>query len=114
MGITPIDLFRSGNSSSPRLDNVRIATAPPEVDTYMDAAGSAWVKANGRGVSTSDAIDPGWLGRPWRLPAGSRISDRLRVWEDAPGHWVWEPVSDMPLTHYVADLASAGALFVRA
>jgi hypothetical protein len=71
------------------------------------------VKANGKGVSTSDAPDPAWTGKLWHLPAGSTFSDRLRVWEDEPGHWVWEPVTDMPLANYQVALASANAQFVR-
>lgn len=113
MGSTPIELFRSGNSSSARLDNVRINAARPDVDTFADAAGQVWVRANGKGISTWDAVDPGWSGRPWCLAAGSPVSDHLRIWQDAPGHWVWEPVANMPLVHYVADLASANAHFVR-
>lgn len=112
MGSTPVDLFRSGNSRNARLDNVRINAAIPDVDTFTDAVGAIWVKANGKGVSTSDAPDPAWNGKPWQLPAGSPISDHLRVWEDSPGHWVWEPMTDMPLVHYLADLASANARFV--
>jgi hypothetical protein len=111
MGYTPIELFRSGNSSSARLDNVRINVANPDVDIFADATGTIWIKANGKGVSTWDAADPNWR-KAWCLPAGSSISDHLLVWQDSPGHWVWEPMTNMPLAHYLADLASASAQFV--
>jgi hypothetical protein len=113
MGSTPIDLFRSGNSSSALLEKVRIVPPNDDVDTFTDAANAVWVKANGRGVSTSAAPDPAWRGKLWRLPVGSTYPDALRLWEDEPRHWVWEPVTDMPLANYEAALASVNPHFVK-
>jgi hypothetical protein len=113
MGVTHIELFRSGNSTHARLTNVRTSGALPDVDTFVDAAGTVWVLANGKGVSSSAAIDPTWTGRHWRLPAYSAFPDALRLWEDDPGHFVWEPTVPMPLMNYVSLLAIVNSLFVK-
>ena len=91
MGITSVDLYRSGNSSSPNLDRVRITGPDRDVDTYVDAVGTTWVEANGKGVSTEDASNPAWRGTPWRLQAHSPYPDTLVVWEDEPHHYAWAP-----------------------
>lgn len=114
MGVTQFDLYRSGNASSARLPAVRIGGSDPDVDVYVDpTTGVEWVRANGKGSSTSDVIDPGWTGRIWRLPPGSVYPDTLELWEDDPGHWLWAPKHDMPLAEYIAALGVVNALFVR-
>jgi hypothetical protein len=107
MGATSVDLFRSGNATSARLAHVRIKIADPDVDIDIDASGDVWVLANGKGVSTWDSADPGWSGKPWRLPAGSAYSDQLVVWCDSPGHWVWEPTNMVTIVWEESDLAKA-------
>jgi hypothetical protein len=113
MGVTPLELFRSGNSTNAKLDNVRISGAWPDVDTFADAAGATWVLANGKGVSSSAAIDPTWTGKPWRLPVNSVFPDGLRLREDDPGHFVWEPTVPMPLGNYVSLLGLVNPRFVK-
>jgi len=58
------DLYRFGNSGSPRLDEIR----PNDVDIY-ELNGIAHVRANGKGISLlteqGAAHKPGWL---WRVP----------------------------------------------
>ena len=116
MGLTSLDLFRSGNRNTANLDSVRTPTnsADPDVDTFFDQAGIEWVQANGKGVSTADAPKATWRGQPWRLPRGSQYSDDLVVSEDDPGHWTWAPARDMPLADYKAALGLANAHFVKA
>ncbi len=110
MGLTPVDLFRSGNAGGPRLTLVR----PVDVDTYAVAeTGMMWVRANGRGMSTWDAVDPTWRGKPWRLAAGSPYPDDLLLWNDMPGHWVWAALQDITLSDYISALEELSALFVR-
>ena len=110
MGLTPVDLFRSGNSGGPRLTPVR----PVDVDTYVIVeTETTWVRANGRGVSTWDTVDPAWRGKPWRLPAGSPYPDELLLWNDMPGHWVWAALQDITLSRYLGALEELSALFVR-
>ena len=114
MGVTAIDLFRSGNATTPRLHRVRTTGPNADVDLYQDpASGDDWVRANGKGVSTWDSVDPTRAGVPWRLAAGSQYPNSLKVWNDDPGHWVWEPTADMKLSDYVAALEVAGQGFVK-
>jgi hypothetical protein len=113
MGITSVDLYRSANSSSPNLDRVRITGPDRDVDAYEDAAGTTWVVANGKGVSTADAPDPAWRGRLWRLPSGSQYPDTLVVWEDEPNHYAWAPVKDMTFEAYKAALLLASKGFQK-
>jgi hypothetical protein len=114
LGVTAVDLFRSGNATSPRLGHVRITGAVPDVDIVTDAMGDVWVLANGKGVSTWDAPDPGWRGKPWLLPSGSPYSNKLVVWCDSPEHWLWQPANTMLLSKFIALLDAADAGFVPA
>jgi hypothetical protein len=114
MGTTSLDLFRSGNTTTARLDRVRINGPNSDVDTYVDTGtGATWVQANGKGISTQDAVDPSWTGTPWRLPAGAAYPSHLLLWNDNPGHWLWAPEHDMPLTTYEDALRVVNALFVK-
>ena len=114
MGVTAVDLYRSGNASSPRLHKVRTTGPNADVDIFLDpVTGEEWVSANGKGMSTWDAADPTWSGKPWRLPAGSPYPNSLKVWNDDPGHWVWEPSANMKLSDYVAALEAASQGFAQ-
>jgi hypothetical protein len=111
MGVTSIDLFRSGNASSARLSSPRLAGADPDVETYAHPSGDRWVRANTGGVSTWDVPEPAWRGKVWRLAAGSGFPDELVLNNDGPGHWAWEPSRDMPLADYLAALQAVNVLF---
>jgi hypothetical protein len=113
VGITPVDLFRSGNATSARLDQIRTAGTSADVDTVIDPSGAVWVISNGKGASTSDAADPEWRGRPWMLARGHAYSALLLVWNDEPDHWVWQPTHDMLLSDYVDALRHSNLHFVR-
>ncbi len=114
MGITLLDLFRSGNASSAGLDRVRIIGQDPDVTTYVDpATGATFVQADGKGVSTWDAPGTSWTGKTWVLPKGSSYPDTLIVWNDDPNHWTWAAAADMSFADYQAALATANALFVK-
>jgi hypothetical protein len=113
MGTTPLDLFRSGNASSARLDNLRLYSSSPDVDVWPDPTGQSWITANGKGPSLWDAPDPSWRGKPWRLPAGSSYSNELALWNDMPGHWVFTPVRDMLLSVYATALRGVNLQFVK-
>ena len=52
----------------------------------------------------------GLRGKAWLIPSQTQYSDRVRVWSDDPGHWLWEPVSDMLLTDFRFDLAAINRL----
>src|SRR5208283_3331444 len=116
MGVTVVDLYRSGSSSSARLEKVRLGNAfptDPEIGTRIDPSGVLWVLKDTGGVSTWEAAKPTWLNRVWRLPSGSAYPAGLKVWNDDPGHWVWEPEQDMTLTDYQDLLGQMNPPFVR-
>jgi hypothetical protein len=119
MGVTPIELFRSGNGTHSRLHEVASAHDPgtqirvPDVDSYVDAwSQEIWVSATaGNGASCWGALG-NWK-KPWRLPVGTFYPDTLRLWNDdnPPGHWTWAPTYDMPLADFKAALATVTKLF---
>jgi hypothetical protein len=108
MAATSLDLFRAGNSTSARMQNVR-----PKDVVIFQRNGVAWVLGRSGGISTFDskASSPGYW---WCLPAGSPYDARLLVvWNDHGNHWSWEPAFDMPLDEYKAALAAVDANFIR-
>ena len=106
MGTTPIDLYRRGNATSPRMDHVR----PIDVASFT-RNGVEWVAARSGGISTFASSTPPGRGRIWRLPAGVFYPDELLLDNDHGNHWSWEPAQDMELTRYRALLAAVGRNF---
>lgn len=104
--VTPVDLYRDGNTTNARMDHVRSKDA----QTYFDSNGVEWVKANsGRGISTSDVPRP--FGKQWFLAAGHPVPPGLIVRNDRRNHWQWEPAQDMPMVTYKTALASLHPFF---
>lgn len=100
----PEDLYRLGNSSSPRLTNVR---RPKDVDT-TEINGIAVVIANGKGVSlsTKERLDKtpmcGWV---WKISRGTQVPTGLKLLNDRPGHYSICPISNMPLDEFIGLLS---------
>jgi hypothetical protein len=96
--ICPTDLYRLGNSQSPRLDNVR----PQDVDTY-DRNGITMIRANNKGISlrTWDDLQrmrmAGWV---WKLPKGITLPQGLNLFNDHGGHYMLIPLQDMPVDQF--------------
>lgn len=88
----PVDLFRMGNASGPRLDNVRPRDVVFEEVTLGDGSVVKMVKPEG-GISTFDAINPRMPGKWWRIPSGTQLPDTIRVVRD-------QTVSGTTITHY--------------
>ncbi|MFB2917093.1 MULTISPECIES: hypothetical protein [Aerosakkonema] len=107
---TLIDLYRQGNASSPKMDNVR----PKDVTSYEDN-GQVWVtptlEGSPGGISTFATLGAGknW----WKLEAGTDIPPELRLVNDYNDHWVWEPSDTMPIDLYKAALHLIGASFYK-
>ncbi len=111
------ELYRLGNATSPRLDNVR----PFDVDTY-DRNGILMVRANRRGISLLDEArlnktrSNGWV---WKIPATTAMPPGLAVTPDPDpdprtrGHFLLCPVSDMPMDEYRALLAKLALICLR-
>lgn len=100
----PEDLYRLGNSSGPRLTNVR---RPKDVDT-TEINGIAIVIANGKGVSlsTKERLDKtpmsGWV---WKISKGVGIPPGLKLINDRPGHYSISPTTNMPLDEFIGLLS---------
>lgn len=112
-GVLKKDLYRSGNATTPRMENVRLERVPPDIETYT-VKGVVWVKARTGGISTTETKpktgqEKGW----WKASAGTKVSPKLTVRNDKPNHWAWEPTVDMPLDDYISLLKEANKHFVK-
>jgi len=108
MAKTPIDLYRSGNANSPRIDNIR----PKDVATFTDDNGQVWVNAAlGGGISTF--ATPRVEKNCWKLDRGADIPRELELVNDHDDHWLWKPSKTMLLDEYKAALQLIGASFYK-
>jgi hypothetical protein len=104
--IVPTEVFRMGNSSSPRMNMVRAS----EIDT-TEINGICAIIANGRGVSiyTKQELEntnlTGWV---WRFPANTLLPIGLKLVNDKPGHYCVAPTHNMPLDLYKGLLEDMG------
>ena len=100
----PEDLYRLGNSTSPRLTNVR---RPKDVDT-TEINGITVVISNGKGISlsTKDRLEKtpmsGWV---WKISKGTQVPMGLKLINDRPGHYSICPTSNMPLDEFIGLLS---------
>jgi hypothetical protein len=105
-GVTPVDLYRYGNSSNARMGNVR----PQDATQFKAPDGTDWVKANtGRGISCSGVPSP--VGKQWWLPAGTQVPPLLALVNNRGTHWQWEPTNDIRLASFRAALVSLHPFF---
>ncbi|MDB9511509.1 hypothetical protein PN499_09980 [Kamptonema animale CS-326] len=119
MAQTPVALYRQGNASSPRMDNVR----PNKDITVYEQQDELWVMLileEGRlsgGISRSEGIStfetPGSGKNWWKLDEGTDIPSELELVNDRPGHWLFQPSRPMPLVQYKELLHSIGTLFCK-
>ncbi|EDN67205.1 hypothetical protein BGP_2730 [Beggiatoa sp. PS] len=89
INFTGIDLYRSGNATTPNLDKVRI---PPrngaiDIEIYekdLNDQKVIYVDSTSGGISTFDAPLPSQNQkvRWWKIPKGSIIPDGLQVTKD--------------------------------
>jgi hypothetical protein len=106
-GTTPVDLFRSGNTTSPRMDNVRVQDI-----TQVTLDGVVYVKPATGGISTSTtaaSLSP----TVWKIPKGTSFPDTIRLNNDKPGHYAWEPASQMKLTDFTSLMSALNSKFVK-
>jgi hypothetical protein len=110
---TPIPLYRQGNATSPRMDNVRI---DKDIATFEEL-GVIWVLAtlldncSAGGISTFGNLGKGknW----WRLEANIDIPPELKLINDHDNHWLWQPSQIMAIDTYRDALRSIGAKFTK-
>ena len=111
MAKTLVDLYRKGNASSPRMDNVRINK---DLATY-ERNDEIWVRetlAGGEapgGISTFSTQGRGknW----WKLDANTVIPPELELINDRGNHWLWKPRKTMPIEEYKAALRQISRYF---
>jgi len=102
-----VDLYRGGNSTSPRFDNVR----DKDIVKFVDrVSGTTMVKGMSGGISTFTAPKPevNW----WWIRAGTVVPQGLVVTRDQTDprtgvtHYTIRPAKDMPLDEYIAQMQS--------
>jgi hypothetical protein len=110
---TPISLYRQGNMTSPRMDNVRL---DKDIATFEDL-GVIWVletivdDLSPGGISTF--ANPGRGKNWWRLDADIDIPNRLKLINDRGNHWLWQPSQVMTLATYQDALRIIGSSFYK-
>ena len=96
--IIPEEIFRLGNSNSPRLSNVR----PRDVNTTI-INGIEVIIANGKGISVFDKAGinespmSGWV---WQFSQNIQIPVGLKLVQDKKHHYCIAPVQNMPVDKY--------------
>lgn len=96
--IVPEEIFRLGNSGSPRLSNVR----PKDVDT-VKINDIVVIRANGKGVSVFDRQGinespmSGWV---WKFPPNMQPPLGLKLVKDKEHHYCIAPTRNMPIEKY--------------
>jgi len=105
--IVPEEVFRVGNSSTPRLHMVRAS----EVD-ITEINGEKIIIANGRGVSLYTKAElqnttlTGWI---WRFIVHTHLPQGLKLVNDKPGHYCVAPTQNMPVDLYKGLLEQMGS-----
>jgi hypothetical protein len=103
----PQDLYRSGNSSSPRLDNVRINRGPGNSDDVKTAVmnGFVYVYPNSGGVSVFSMPNYTLNSKWWKCPAHIILPSQLILIHDSTSntgvkHFTLSPKYVMRLEEY--------------
>ena len=102
--LTPVELYRLGNATTPRLDQVRI---PRDMPT-QELNGFLYVTAGNFGISLLDALGlsktrmDGWV---WRIKKGTVLPIELRLIQNHEGHYLLVPSGFMLLDEFRAALA---------
>ena len=102
-----VDLFRFGNASSPRLDNVRTTDL-----STTQRNGVLWVIRDSGGISMFDG-PKGQTKNVWKLPRGTQIPAKLHLVNDRDDHWSLMPAVDLTMEEYQAALRNFGSSFVK-
>lgn len=96
--LIPEEIFRLGNSNSPRLSNIR----PRDVNITI-VNGIEVIIANGKGISVFDkqrineAPMSGWV---WQFSQNTQIPIGLKLVQDKKHHYCIAPIQNMPIDKY--------------
>lgn len=107
-GIVPVDLYRGGNSTSAKMDNVRVT------DVQIFHKGNRdWVVGGEGGISTF-STPPSNTKNWWVIKAGTEYEDdEFVLVNDKGNHWSWAPATTMQLQHYKYNLLSLNHKFTK-
>lgn len=107
-GVVPVDLYRGGNSTSARMDNVRVT------DVQIFHQGNRdWVVGGEGGISTF-STPPSNTKNWWVIRAGTEYDDNhFKLINDRGNHWSWAPADTMRLQHYKNYLSSLNNKFTK-
>ena len=89
------------------MDNVRTQDVQ-----QVTEGGVVYVLPKTGGISTSTTAT-GLSAPVWKAAKGTIYPDTVRVWNDSPGHWAWEPATKMTLADFTSIMASMNAKFVK-
>lgn len=105
--IFPEEVYRVGNSTSPRMSALRVG----EINIY-ELKGVKMVIANGKGISVftlKGLKEEGLTGFAWKFTKNTVIEPGLKlVDDDKPEHYVLAPIRNMPLDEYKGLLEKMG------
>lgn len=96
--IIPEEVFRLGNSSSPKISHVR----SKDIDV-TNINGVTVVIANGKGISVFDKegiTQSPILGWVWRFSANTHFPIGLKLVQDKSHHYCIAPTQNMPIDKY--------------
>jgi hypothetical protein len=71
-----------------------------------------YVKSASGGISTSTTstnLSP----TVWKIPKGTSFSDTIKLNNDSPGHYAWEPAAQMKLTDFTSLMSALNSKFVK-
>lgn len=109
-GTLTVDLYRGGNASSPRLDNVR----DKDVTKYTGKDGKIWVKGKEGGISTF-SVRPSGMSHIWKARKGTTYSSNLYIYESnkVTKHWSIAPARDMTQDEFERHLRTFHSSFTK-
>lgn len=111
-GTLTTDLYRSGNATVARMENVRLDRDPPDVEVFKKN-GVDWVRGKVGGISTFST--PPAVGQEknwWKATKGTTYSDKIYLIQKG-NHWGWAPAYDMPLADYIKLMSQANSYFTK-
>ena len=123
--LVPCDLFRSGNATSARLENVRPDDVATVDEKNPDGSVTRYVLPGG-GISTFNRDWRDTLGKEraeatkmWKIPAGTALPARIRITKDKwnsrfrATHYSIAPAYKMKLSEFIEALTELGKSAVK-
>jgi hypothetical protein len=105
------DLYRLGNRTGPRMNNVR----DKEYEAIKDPVDNTYVLQGKGGISTfsTPPTEKKALRLTWRYPSTAPSPNNITVRNDHGNHYSWEPAERMTLVLYQQALKATHGTFIR-